>query len=203
AFVLQTEKREAGILPTFDKVSPFDVLAMKNARYHYLLIRFLNYFDNLRVLAIVRNPCAALTSWMENPREFPEGSDPMREWRLGTCKNQGRPENFFGFYKWREAANIFLDLQSSFQNRVHVVRYEDLIENPIGVSQELFAFCGLEFGEQTEKFLRESSAGHSDSPYSVYRGKDVNSSWRGKLDSRIVKDIEQELLGTRLETFLV
>ena len=202
-FLLQTEKREAGILPLFKKVYSPQVLAMKNARYHYLLIRFLGYFENLKVLAVVRNPCAVLTSWMSLPKEFPVGSDPWLEWRLGTCKNQNKAENFFGFYKWREAANIFIDLQNISPDRVRVVRYENLVENPTDVAESLFDFCGLDFGDQTRHFLDESIKRYSDNPYSVYKNKSAEDSWRDKLDARIIKDIERELVGTRLEIFLM
>jgi hypothetical protein len=204
-FLLQTEKREAGILPLFKKVHSPRILTMKNARYHYLLIRFLGYFENLKVLAIVRNPCAVLASWMSIPKEFPVGSDPWSEWRLGTCKNQGRAENFFGFYKWRESTNIFIDLQNIFPDRVRVVRYEDLVKNPTDVTESLFDFCCLDFGDQTRHFLGESIKRHSDDLYSVYKdkNKNVKDGWRNRLDTRIVNDIEQELINTRLEIFLM
>jgi hypothetical protein len=202
-FLLQTEKRETGILPTFSKSDSPEFLVMKNARYHYLLIRFLNYFENLKVLAIVRNPCAVLASWMSNPREFPAGSDPWLEWRLGTCKNQHKVENFFGFYKWRESTNIFLDLQGQFPERVRLIRYEDLIENPVEVTESLFNFIHLDFCDQTMHFINESSGRHSDNPYTVYKKKGVRDHWKHQLDPRIIKDIEQELKGTKLELFLM
>lgn len=201
-FLLQTEKRETGVLPAFSKNDTPTVLVMKKARYHYLHIRFLNYFSNLKLLAIVRNPCAVLASWMSNPKEFPDGNTPWSEWRLGACKNQCKEENFFGFYKWRESTNIFIDLEATFPDRVRVVRYEDLIQNPISITESLFHFIDLQFGEQTRCFLHESSSRHTDNPYSVYKNKEVRDSWKNKLDPRIVKDIEQELLGTRLECFI-
>jgi hypothetical protein len=140
---------------------------------------------------------------MSNPKEFPIGSDPWSEWRWGACKNQSKEENFFGFYKWRESTNIFLDLQAMFPDRVRIVRYEDLVENPVGISKSLFHFVGLSFGDQTKRFLDESSKRHSDNPYAVYKNKDVKNAWRRKLDPRIVEDIEQELRGTNLEAFIL
>jgi hypothetical protein len=202
-FLLQIDKRKSGVLPTFSKNDSPRVLVMKTARYHYLHIRFLNYFPNLKLLAIVRNPCAVIASWMSNPKEFPVGSDPWSEWRSGACKNQCKEENFFGFYKWRESTNIFIDLQAMFPDRVRVVRYEDLVENPVTISEALFQFVGLPFGDQTKRFLDESRNRHSDSPYAVYKKNNVKDNWRGKLDPRIVKDIEQELAATSLEAFIL
>jgi hypothetical protein len=202
-FLLQTDKRESGVLPDFSKNDSPRILVMKKARYHYLHIRFLNYFPNLKLLAIVRNPCAVLASWMSNPSEFPIESDPLLEWRLGSCKNQCKEENFFGFYKWRESTNIFIDLQAMFPDRVRVVRYEDLVENPVFVSESLFHFVGLPFGGQTKRFLDESTKRHTEDPYAVYKNKDLKDNWKNKLDSRIVRDIEQELMGTNLEAFIL
>lgn len=201
-FLLQIDKRESGILPIFSKNSKPKFLVMKMARYHYLHIRFLNYFTTLKLLAIVRNPCAVLSSWMSNPKEFPIGSDPWLEWRLAICKNQCKAENFFGFYKWRESTNIFLDLQAMFPDRVRVVRYEDLVENPIITTESLFHFAGLSFCDQSKHFLDESCKRHTENPYSVYKKNDVKDRWKHKLDPRIVKDIEQELMGTNLEAFI-
>lgn len=201
-FLLQTDKREAGILPSFAKHDSPQALVMKKARYHYLHIRFLNYFPNLKLVPIVRNPCAVLSSWMSNPKEFPPGSDPWLEWRFGACKNQGKEENFFGFYKWRESTNIFLNLQMKFPDRVRLVRYEDLVEDPIAISESLFDFVGLDFGDQTRRFLDESRKRHTDNPYAVYKNKDVKNNWKRTLDPRIAMDIEQELKGTNLEIFI-
>ncbi len=201
-FLLQTDKRDAAIYPTFAKRAKPRCLALKKARYHYLHIRFLTHFENLKLLAIVRNPCAVLASWMSNPKEFPPGSDPWSEWRFGECKNQGRPENFFGFYRWREATNIFLDLQTQFPHRVRVVRYEDLVEQPFEVTESIYGFAGLEFGVQTKAFLAECNRSHSESPYAVYKSKTVRDRWQQTLDPRIISDVGQELKGTRLEAFL-
>lgn len=201
-FLLQTDKRIAGIYPTFAKHPEPSCLALKKARYHYLHIKFLAHFEQLKLLAIVRNPCAVLASWMANPKEFPPGSDPWAEWRLGHCKNQGLAENFFGFYKWRETTNIFLDLQAQYPNRVRLVRYEDLIENPRLVAGSIYDFARLEVGAQTEAFLAECNSSHSESPYAVYKSKSVRDRWRQTLDPRIIRDVHEELKDTRLETFL-
>ena len=202
-FLLQTEQREAGNLPHFIKNESPHVLVMKKARYHYLHIRFLKYFPNVKLIAIVRNPCAVISSWISNPKEFPIGSDAWLEWRLGACKNQGKPENFFGFYKWRESTNIFIDLQSMFPERVRVIRYEDLVDDPINIGKSLFSFAGIPFGDQSQQFLAKTNEHHSENPYAVYKNKSVKDNWKHKLDLRIVNDIEQELIGTQLETFIM
>ena len=176
---------------------------MKKARYHYLHIRFLKYFPNVKLIAIVRNPCAVMSSWISNPKEFPIESDAWLEWRLGACKNKGKLENFFGFYKWRESTNIFIDLQSIFPERVLVIRYEDLVDDPINIAKSLFSFANIPFGDQSQQFLAETHKYHSENLNAVYKNKSVKDNWKDSLDRRIVNDIEQELIGTSLETFIL
>ena len=202
-FLLQTDKREAGLYPTFEKKDNPEYLAFKTCRYQYLLSKMLQYFENLKVLGIVRHPCGAINSWLKNAKEFPKEADPRKEWRFGTCRNKGRPEEFFGFYKWKEVAHLYLDLQEKYPNQMYIVDYEELVDNPIVVSQSIFDFVGLEFTEQTESFLKASHSVHKESPYAVFKDKSVRDRWKSELDPYIVNEITRDIEGTRLARFLV
>ena len=90
-----------------------------------------------------------------------------------------------------------------FPERVRVVRYEELVENPQAVAESLFRFADIPFGDQSKRFLDESGKRHTDNPYGVYKNRDVKDHWKGQLDSRIVRDIEQELMGTNLEKYIL
>jgi hypothetical protein len=202
-FLLQTDKRQAGLYPTFEKAENPECLALKTCRYLYSLNRMLRLFRNLRVLGIVRHPCGVVNSWLNNPKEFPEEADPMKEWRFGACKNKGREEEFFGFYKWKEVAHLNLDLQEKHPGQMCVVRYEELVDNPITVSRRIFDFVGLQFTKQTESFLEASHSVHKEGPYAVFKDKSVRDRWRSELDPYITSEIIQDLEGTRLARFLV
>jgi len=97
-FLSQEDKRKEGLYPIFQKVNSASTLAFKTCRYQYLLDQFLRKIPEVYLLGIIRNPCAVINSWFKNPKEFPVGSDQRKEWRIGGCKNQGREEEFFGFF---------------------------------------------------------------------------------------------------------
>lgn len=200
-FLTQEEKRKSGEYPTFNKASVTDHLVLKENRYQYLIEPIMRKVPKVTLVGIVRNPNGVINSWMKNPKEFPPGSQPLEEWRFGDCKNEGH-QDFFGFYKWKEVAGLYLDLQEKWPERVTVLKYEDLVENPMTVGNALFDFCQLEFGPQTEAFLEQSSSSYSESYYSVYKTKRVADQWRKELDPYITSEIEQDLKGTRLEQFL-
>ena len=201
-FLNQTDKRIAGIYPTFDKKKHPQYLAFKTCRYQYLITKMLHYFENLKLIGIIRHPCGVINSWLKNPREFPQDADPRKEWRFGSCKNKGRSEEFFGFYKWKEVAHLYLDLKEKYPNQVLIIKYESLVYHPTGMSKSVFDFTGLKFTQQTRSFLTACNAVHKESPYAVYKNKSVKDNWRSELDPYISSEIIQEIEGTRLDRFL-
>lgn len=202
-FLLQSDKRESGQYPVFSKSQTPDILVFKENRYQYLFGRVISLLDNIKFVGIIRNPCAVIKSWINNPKEFPEGYSYEKEWRFGNCKNQGREEEFFGFYKWREVTNLYLDLQSKFPRKVTIVKYEDLVSDTFNQVANLFSFCGLEMSQQTEQFLIDCNKKNIESPYSVFKNKSVKDKWRNELPQNIIDEIYFELKGTRLEEFLL
>jgi len=201
-FLLQNDKRKADLYPSFQKNNAPAHLALKENRYHYLLPKMLQYFDNLKLLGIVRHPCGTLNSWLQNPKEFPAGADPRKEWRFGNCKNQGKAENFFGYYKWKEVAHLYLDLKEKYPDNVFIVRYEELVDHSLTLSKAIFDFLGLEFSEQSDAFLKASHAVHHTSPYSVFKDRSVKDRWKTELDPYIIREVLNDLSDTRLEMFL-
>lgn len=206
-FLTQRDKQASGIYPHFSKAEQPDVLVFKEARYQSVLEPMLRRVPELLGLGLVRNPCAVLNSWRKNPKEFPPGSEILKEWRFGNCKNSGSSD-YFGYYKWKEVANLYLDLEAKYPEQFMLTRYEDVVRNPLKVVPRLFAFCGIDFTSQTERFLVESSAERphvnriEDRYYSVFQDKSVVSKWRLELDPYIIEEITADLKGTRLEQFL-
>jgi hypothetical protein len=173
----------------------------KENRYQSLLAPMLRRVPALKGVGIVRHPCAVLNSWRKHPKEFPPGSDIRAEWRFGNCKNKGN-EDYFGYYKWKEVAHLYLDLQDQDSRRFRCVRYEELVRSPLIEIPKLFEFAGVSYGEQTRRFLVESSKTHSDSYYAVYKDSSVADQWRTELDPAIVAEVLADLRGTRLEVFV-
>lgn len=200
-FLNQNDKKKNGDYPTFIKDDNLSHLVFKENRYQHIIEPMMRKCSDLKLVGIIRNPNATLNSWMKNPKEFPIGYEPLKEWRYGNCKNKGN-EDFFGYYKWKEVANLYLDLKEKWPDRVYIVHYEELVENPENTIKDLFTFCNIEYSEQTKSFLVKSSTLHNDSPYSVFKDKKVVTQWKDELNTYITEEISFDLSGTRLEKFI-
>jgi len=202
-FLTQSDKREAGLYPTFEKLTPPALLVLKLARHQYVLATILRFFEQVKLIAIVRNPCGVINSWLQNPADFPPGSDVRAEWRFGACKNAGLAENFYGYYKWKEVANMYLDLKAKHPDRVIVVNYDELVDNTVEVATEVFDFLDLSMGEQSQSFIHACHSKHHDNLYSVFKDKSVKDRWRKELDPYIISEIHEDLKDTRLGRFIL
>lgn len=178
------------------------LMVIKEVRYHYLIEKLLLSVPDLKIIGIVRNPCAVINSWAHNPKEFDTGWDIWKEWRTAPSKNQGRPEEYFGFEKWRELTSLFLDLHLRFPKRFLLVQYERLVSSPTETVDGIFSFSGLHLEAQVLHFIRASQAHHVDDAYAVYKSPTVKDRWRHELEPRIADAIFAELKSTPLERFL-
>jgi len=201
-FMNQSERRKFGQYPSFKKkdAKPRH-LVIKDTRFHNLTERMLDLFDNLKMVAIVRHPCGAIHSWLATPSEFPQGADPMKEWRTGSCRKMGYGE-FWGFNDWKQVTRLHLRLERHMSSRFIIQRYEDLVKNPVKETQKLFRFFGLHYTEQTESFIEASQAVHVDGEYAVFKNPSVKDRWRSELHHEIQKTIIEEIKGGDLERFL-
>lgn len=194
--------RRDGLVPDFAQRQPYPpVLAIKSTRHQHLLGRLLELVPYARVLAIVRDPRAAIHSWLSNPKEFPTGADPMAEWRSGACRKDGIGE-FWGFDDWKMVTCIYLDLAERFPTRFQLTRYEDWVRYPCTLTAGVLDGLNLSMHEQTIGFLHESQHTHLDHPRAVFKSPQVSSRWQGALDPRIAMQIEKDLSGSALATFL-
>lgn len=202
-FICQQDKIEKGICPNFKiKHERPPVLVFKHVRYHYLIPYFLELFDNIKVIGIVRNPCAVLNSWHLAPKEFLPEWNFLEEWRFGQKKNKFRPEEYYGFHRWKEATKLFLEMQKKFSNKFCFIRYENLVKNlPLEV-YKLFKYCKLKVTPQTKKFLKDTQLKNIDDSYSVFKGEKDIFEWKKKLNKDIVNAIYKELSGTEFEQFI-
>lgn len=201
-FVLDRRDAYKALHLSFQKACHPRFLVIKMVRYHHLIEKLMRDVENIKIIGIVRHPCAVINSWLQAPKEFRTGWDPMKEWRYAPKKNQGRIEEYNGFEKWKEVAQMLLRFEGEYSDRFQLVRYEDLVVNPVSQTARLFDFAGLEMHEQTLRFIRMSQAEHDKDPYSVYKRPGVRDRWTLELNERIVDEILGELDGTRLGRFL-
>jgi len=187
----------------FYKRSQPGVMVMKEVRYHYLIEKFLDLLPDMKIIGIIRNPCAVIYSWLKNPKEFIKEWDIMTEWRHAPSKNQGRLEEYFGYGKWKELASSFLVFEHNYPENFLLLQYEQLVSKPIETINQAFSFAGLEMEKQVIKFVELSQSHHIDNAYAVYKSPSVKDRWRSELDPRISEEINKDIKGTALERFLV
>ncbi|MGM7683384.1 sulfotransferase family protein [Cytobacillus sp. Hm23] len=202
-FLDQVKQKEIGIHPKFTvKNKHPKYLVTKMVRYHYLIPHLISNVSNIKFLLIVRNPCGVLNSWKKAPREFNREWDFKDQWEFAQNKNMFRPEEYFGFNKWKEATKLFLEMERLYKERVMLIKYEELVENPMKVTKHIYKFFNIDLSIQTEDFIDSSTKIFLDDIYSVYKGqKDVND-WKGELDQNIVRKIYESLENTEFERFL-
>jgi hypothetical protein len=174
---------------------------IKDVRHHEFIPHLVAMDLPFEVVHIIRDPRAAISSWIENPKEFPRDADPLANWRTGAVRKINASE-YWGFNDWLRLTRMYLKLAEEHPGKVHVVGYEQLIDDPFTGTKALFDELRLPYTSQTEDFLRSSRSKNSADPFSVFKDPSVKGTWREKLDPSIRQAIEQELQGTDLERFL-
>jgi hypothetical protein len=177
-------------------------LVWKEVRYHHILKNLLSRSPDIRLVGLVRHPCATIDSWLNSPREFKSEWNVAEQWRRAEGKNQGRPEEFNGFDKWLEVAKLFTQLEAEYPHRVHLVRYADLNARPQEVIEDLFAQCKLPYEQATEDFIRHSRSKDVADANSVFRLTRPDDRWRTRLPKELAQEMLIETKRMGLERFL-
>ena len=201
-FILQRDRGIHVDYPVVEECADATHLVMKEVRYNHLLSNLMDQLPELKVVGLVRHPCAVIDSWIHAPREFKPEWSVEEQWRTGDLKNQGRPEECFGFDKWKEVARLFLQLASTHADRMKIISYADLNANPIAVAQDIFAFCGLGISHEVERFIQESRSKEGGDANSIYRKVRTDDVWKKRLPEVISNTILSELEGGPLARFL-
>ncbi len=202
-FLHQREQIERGAYPDFESSADPTHLVMKNVRYHHVLENLIRkYPEKVLVVGLMRHPCAVMNSWLKAPREFKPEWDILSEWREAPSKNLGRPEEFYGFEKWKQVAQMFLRFEKEYQDNFHLVRYSDLNRATEETVRGIFEFCRLPMSTRTLSFLQESRQRSHPHVNAVYRKMNDNRKWEQELPPLIASEILSELENTGLNAFL-
>jgi hypothetical protein len=200
-FVLMKTKTHQNY-PTFIK-NEITHIVFKETRYINLVENILKNSNDCRIIGIVRNPLANLASWIKAPKEFDTTWDIFNEWRYAPSKNQGKPEEFYGFEKWKEVVTNFIQYEKNFPKNFLLVKYSDLNKNALQSVRRLFDFSELKLDKQVEQFIVESQSRHDPDPYSVYHANASDLAWKNVLPSIISESIIEELTGTIFKQFII
>jgi hypothetical protein len=179
--------------PIFLKSESPKCIAFKETRYLNIIPNLLEQANSLLLIGILRHPIEVLHSWMNAPKEFAPNWDIRSEWRDAPLKNQNRPEEYYGYHRWKEAYFSFSELEARFPSTFKMVRYSTLRANTIKTTEEIFSFCGLGMSAQIIDFIEESSKRHDENPYSVFRSRAGKEGWKRELPKDIIYEIERDL----------
>jgi len=178
--------------PYFEKSNP-ELLVFKQVHHHYLLKHLLSTDLRLKLILIVRSPFAVLSSWKNAPKEFRLDWDFYKEWRFGELKNKDKRENYFGYAKWKEATNLFLELAEIYPERVKLVNYSDLLDDTYEHLLTIFNFIGIpEVGQQSLNFIKSSGGRNDTDPNSVYKSKKIDDEWKYMLPLEVIEKINSD-----------
>lgn len=202
-FIDRTIQKQTGIHSNFKiKSKTPSILTIKHVRFHYLIPRFLE-LENLKVIGIVRNPCSVINSWRKAPKEFREiDGDLEEEWYYAIKRNMFKPEEFFGFNKWKELTKYFLEIKNEYPERVKIIRYEDLTNNTEEEIKDIFDFIGTPIHNQTYQFIKQSKTVFKNDEYSTFKGNKNVNDWKNELNKQIINKIYSELKDTEFEPFI-
>lgn len=178
-------------------------LVWKEVRYHHLLRNMMEQVPEIKVVGLVRHPCAVVDSWLHSPREFKQGWDVSKEWRDAPSKNLDKPEEYNGFSKWMELTRLFLDLERLYPKRFLMVHYPLMNRDPEKVARNIFGFCNLPLSDATLRFIRESRSKEGSDANSIYRLPKQDTRWEERLPASISGTIIREATEAGLERFLI
>ena len=176
-----TNNGENNIL-TFDKEDNEHVI-MKHTTHHYLIEKMIEWNKNIKIIGLIRNPEFVIESQMKAKHEN------LQDWLNGTDKNKDFKENYFGFNKWLELNNYFIELKEKYPENVYLINYEELLKNTKIEIEKLFHFCGIKLTDSTLNFINKSTSTNDNYDYSVFRKKETLIERKCQLDEKIIKHI--------------
>lgn len=204
-FVCQTAARASSTKPTFAKAN-ITHIAYKEVRYHYVLANLLQQIPEQKVIGLVRHPLAVLSSWKAAPREFRTdlGWSFEQEWREAKLKNQDKPEEYFGFNKWKEVALLYKALEAQFPDQFKLVHYSNLLADTMLESKSIFEFLDLEFSQQSSDFICSANSNEVADTYSVFRNKSPTDNIEPEnLSEEIMQAVLKECQDHKLDDMLI
>jgi hypothetical protein len=188
--------------PEFNKSDVTEAIVFKETRYLNLIDNILIKDQSIKIIGIVRHPLATIASWYQAPKEFDSSWNVFEEWENADKKNKGRIEEFYGFSKWMEITKKFIFLQSKYPSQFKIIKYSELNNNTEDMVKDLFEFVSLDFSYQTKEFILQSKCRHDDDPYSVYRSKANDESWKTVLPKEISDEILIQVYKENLQEYL-
>lgn len=138
---------------------------------------------NVKILHLVRDPRGVINS----RRKMHEGNTDLarRKGRgadeiLDLCEHYDRNLKTGSIAGW-------------LHGRYKLVRYEDVAENPLPITAEIYKFIGMDVPASVNKWLYNNTRFSKGGSFSVTRNsKQTAAAWETELDRHIVREIQQK-----------
>lgn len=153
----------------------------KTPRYYYILDEIREIFPNAKVIILLRNPLAVLSSIAETWVK-------KKYFRLSFFKDD-----------LILAPKIFSKLQEAKPNNTFFIHYEDLVSNPEKSLLELMKFLNLEYNPDIVHYDNSNRWALGD-PENIYKQKSLNGKnldkWRENLNNKKFYSLARNYLKT-------
>lgn len=188
--------------------APPPMLVWKSIRSLGRIDLLVNSLPEVRIVHLIRHPCGHVGSVLRGARhaDFPANTSEYygifsqlletpqgRRTGLTLAKlKQLAPEERLAWH-WVLVNEKAVE-ESVGQDRVHLVRYEDICANPVAAAQDLFRFAGIEWQAQTETFVRQSISGNNERYFSVMKDPSESANrWRREMSADCIDRIMRVL----------
>ena len=166
-------------------------LCLKSVSNMGRLNLFLRACPEKKFIVVVRHPCGEAESKIRGQKggKLDQNNyinhfcrlDIVKEFDLDFQKLEKM--NSFDLYMWISSLYLLKNLREiEGKENVYLLKYEDLCENPLDISKDMYHFTNLPWTHQTETFIKKSSQTQRGAFFSVYKdSKKMANAWKSKL----------------------
>ncbi|KAM4017921.1 carbohydrate sulfotransferase 4 isoform 1-T2 [Anomaloglossus baeobatrachus] len=203
---------------TLCKGYPFDTVEDSCKTYTHVVVKEVRFFDlmslyplfedpslNLKILHLVRDPRAVFQSRDKAGSELFQDSHVILR---GIPKDKSANKKKDTSYKLMEAicqsqVDIYLLATNALDSRYMMVRYEEVVQDPIEKARQMYLFGTLNFTPKLQNWIYNITHGKGRGSKFVINSRDadnVSKAWRNILDFETVEKI-QHVCAEAMETF--
>jgi len=173
--------------------------------------------ENSRGVQILRHPCGYIASVLngESKKKFSSYTPASEDYDLYKMLMSIQQAKAYDLnieklkelspeerLAWRWVLFNEKAMDDTSTERVVKLKYEEMCLDPVHTAKRIFEFSGLEWCEQTEKFLSVSTSKDSDSYYSVFKNPEkAANKWKVSLSSEKIKKIENIVVKSKAGSF--
>lgn len=167
----------------------------KTPRHVFRINEILDAFPAARIICILRDPRGVVASYRDWTYQGGLPTDGNPDYERAINQDHARIGASYNIViasiMWRAAANsAHAALQKHGSDRVRIVKYEHVIEDPMRVVAALFSWLGVDFSEEMLNIPIHNSA---TTPYLTSAGlkKSISMRWRTALNDQEIYIIQK------------